>query len=375
MKFECIPGCGLCDHFKVALFPEDIERVRGATGSDDFWIRGQDSSGETVGYMRRNGATCQFFTDRKRCSIYAQRPYYCRTYPFYEECFLDSQIDVDLSCPGIRYDSDLSDAQPEALFRSEVSERRPRIATAEIQQAARRLELLLTHRPGFIPLQWMEIVATRFLDAWLERIQATGNWIPERRLGLEKRFRDCLAQVDGQTAAVQLGEELADGEYLVDCTGKDTVFLQNEFPERLRNTRFSEGDAVLLYSVQVNRSDVVISYGQQTDMIMLSELDRMTLQPELFSQLLHYLRFWVRRQLLVRYAYSKAVIDYEYRNYPVFYLQFLLELLFAVQFMANVIAQQQRRMTPGMEDLREAIRLCDGWYRKKCQFSFHIKEV
>ena len=91
MRFECLPGCGLCCSYKVALLPGDLERIEGLGYQPEFFARD--------GAMQKTYEFCVFLDDDKRCSIYDGRPGLCRSFPFYLED--DGSIDVDLSCPGV----------------------------------------------------------------------------------------------------------------------------------------------------------------------------------------------------------------------------------------------------------------------------------
>ena len=91
MKFECLPGCGLCCSYKVALLPGDAERIEG--------LGYQQAIFAADGALQKDSGFCAFLEDDRRCSIYDGRPGLCRSFPFFLED--DGSIDVDLSCPGV----------------------------------------------------------------------------------------------------------------------------------------------------------------------------------------------------------------------------------------------------------------------------------
>lgn len=91
MRFECLPGCGLCCSYKVLLLPGEVETIGSLGYHPGFFSQG--------GCLAKDNGFCVFLGDDKRCSIYDRRPVFCRSYPFYHED--DSSIDVDLSCPGV----------------------------------------------------------------------------------------------------------------------------------------------------------------------------------------------------------------------------------------------------------------------------------
>lgn len=91
MRFECLPGCGLCCSYKVALLPGELERIESLGYQKEYFSRG--------GSLQKDNGFCVFLGDDKSCSIYDRRPVFCRSFPFYRAD--DGSIDVDLSCPGV----------------------------------------------------------------------------------------------------------------------------------------------------------------------------------------------------------------------------------------------------------------------------------
>ena len=91
MRFECLPGCGLCCSYKVALLQGDVEIIEALGYKREFFVRD--------GALRKGDAFCVFLDEHKRCSVYDGRPGLCRSFPFHLED--DGSIDVDLSCPGV----------------------------------------------------------------------------------------------------------------------------------------------------------------------------------------------------------------------------------------------------------------------------------
>jgi Fe-S-cluster containining protein len=94
VKFKCLAGCGMCCSYKVGVKKEDTENIMKGTTIRDF-LR----DNEKKDYLKKKGGYCIFLNDKRQCSIYKNRPHNCRSYPFYA---VGDQIDLDLSCPGIR---------------------------------------------------------------------------------------------------------------------------------------------------------------------------------------------------------------------------------------------------------------------------------
>jgi hypothetical protein len=53
------------------------------------------------GYLRRQNGRCVFLDANERCSIYPQRPVYCRLFPLVRDSYPERQIDANFSCPGL----------------------------------------------------------------------------------------------------------------------------------------------------------------------------------------------------------------------------------------------------------------------------------
>ncbi|HET6455790.1 MAG TPA: YkgJ family cysteine cluster protein [Armatimonadota bacterium] len=91
MRSECLPGCGLCCSYKVALLPGDAERIER--------LGYQQGRFACDGALQKDDGFCVFLEEDRRCSIYDERPGLCRSFPFFLED--DGSIDIDLSCPGV----------------------------------------------------------------------------------------------------------------------------------------------------------------------------------------------------------------------------------------------------------------------------------
>ena len=89
----------------VMVSPEEIRSISLATGlswdeiAEPYPEAIEDPAGRiyTIGWcIRRHAGECRFFIENK-CSIYSNRPWICRTYPFALE---GDELRID-PCPGI----------------------------------------------------------------------------------------------------------------------------------------------------------------------------------------------------------------------------------------------------------------------------------
>lgn len=108
VRFKCLPGCGLCCSYRVRVNAAEADAIAAATGGKPF-LRDEH-------YLLKQEGSCVFLDGGRSCSIYPHRPSQCRTYPFY---FLEGQVDVDLSCPGVGKGDPvlLSEWEPDPGFR------------------------------------------------------------------------------------------------------------------------------------------------------------------------------------------------------------------------------------------------------------------
>jgi len=99
--FKCLPSCGLCCGYKVEVTEKDIRGVKNSGKIPAQFLKenSEKSSGYFAAALKKDGDKCVFLNNNKRCTIYPERPTYCRYFPFFIEG--DGQIDIDLSCPGV----------------------------------------------------------------------------------------------------------------------------------------------------------------------------------------------------------------------------------------------------------------------------------
>jgi Fe-S-cluster containining protein len=100
--YRCLDGCSLCCLCQPELLPKEEERFR----TEPHLSRGlaekhisPDVRGAAISLRGAHGAC--FFLRERRCSIYADRPHYCRAFPISLFAGWRIQANVNLSCRGI----------------------------------------------------------------------------------------------------------------------------------------------------------------------------------------------------------------------------------------------------------------------------------
>jgi len=97
--FTCDDKCGLCCLCQAEVLPHEV----------DFFKRNHPRRIEVKNEPHRHVAValkggegpCSFLRPDRRCEIYANRPHYCRQFPFHLYVGERVQVELDLSCRGV----------------------------------------------------------------------------------------------------------------------------------------------------------------------------------------------------------------------------------------------------------------------------------
>lgn len=98
LKFACLDGCGYCCLFQPDLNHDEVARVNKMGLS--WAVTESHFSGSSAIKMQGNGGACVFLKGG-RCTIYSDRPHFCREFPFH--IYLGERVQVipNLSCRGL----------------------------------------------------------------------------------------------------------------------------------------------------------------------------------------------------------------------------------------------------------------------------------
>lgn len=99
--FTCDEKCGLCCLCQAELLPHEVAFFR--KNHPDRVILKHEPHRHVALALRRGEGPCSFLTSDRRCQIYAQRPHYCRQFPFHMYVGTRVQVELDLSCRGVWY--------------------------------------------------------------------------------------------------------------------------------------------------------------------------------------------------------------------------------------------------------------------------------
>ncbi len=128
--FTCLGKCGLCCLCQPELLPQEEAFFR--RNFPNRLVRKQIPHKHTALALRNGSGSCQFLSGR-RCTIYQDRPHYCRAFPLHIHVGNRVQVELDLSCRGV-WDDKGEDALD--IGRGMVSENRAAIERT-LQEAGR----------------------------------------------------------------------------------------------------------------------------------------------------------------------------------------------------------------------------------------------
>jgi Fe-S-cluster containining protein len=128
LRFRCLPDCGLCCRtYRVPLTDYDLDRLHEvvdprACTSIEYTENG--SGARTTAFMENGRAKgCCYLDENARCSVYGNRPVYCRTYPLIRDTYGQLEMSVDHTCPGVGAGDPVTAEQIEEAFRIEEQNR------------------------------------------------------------------------------------------------------------------------------------------------------------------------------------------------------------------------------------------------------------
>jgi hypothetical protein len=128
LRFRCLPGCGLCCRtYRIPLTRSDLDRLQEVVEPEAcqniaFADPGQECG--TSAFMENGKAeSCCYLDGHERCSVYGNRPLYCRTYPLIRETYEHLEMSVDRTCPGVGEGEPVRSGQIEEAFLLEAQMR------------------------------------------------------------------------------------------------------------------------------------------------------------------------------------------------------------------------------------------------------------
>ena len=97
-KIECIPECGLCCLCQPEVLQE--ERLYFKQNHPTALVKNKLPEEHYALALKKGRGSCVFLNER-RCTIYNERPTYCRQFPYHFYVSDRIKIELDLSCRGV----------------------------------------------------------------------------------------------------------------------------------------------------------------------------------------------------------------------------------------------------------------------------------
>lgn len=338
-----------------------------------FWTDSESGDGRFAGHLRKNGPECLFLTKEKRCSIYPHRPHFCRRYPFQEIVYRETETDIDLTCPGIRYDESISREQIAEASASEKPGESDREFRQRVQVSVRQLESILRKRAGFIPVEIFEVLTDEIFARSEQQSSASPLDLFRQGPLWLGGLAPALNKIQDRSGAREFVRQLRNGGNSEQREVLPELYFEETFREPVLATRLDKTE-LTIYEISCREKCFHLEFSDVRQSIPFADVAALGFEAESPPLLLAYLCLWSRRQLMLRYAYSSALIDFQGRNYPYFVLSFLLEIFMAVCWTSRLLAKSYNMAAVRASDLQEAIRLCENVHRKKCHFRFNLKE-
>ncbi|MCL2608137.1 MAG: YkgJ family cysteine cluster protein [Methanomassiliicoccaceae archaeon] len=100
-KVYCPPECGMCCLCQPEILPDEYSFFK--TKHPSSITKKKEPHEHFAVALKKGRGSCVFLDDDRRCSIYANRPTYCRQFPFHFHVSDRIRVELDLSCRGVWY--------------------------------------------------------------------------------------------------------------------------------------------------------------------------------------------------------------------------------------------------------------------------------
>jgi Fe-S-cluster containining protein len=127
-KVTCPKECGMCCLCQPEVLPEERNFFR--MNHSSSLVRNRQPHDHFALALKKGRGSCVFLNNERRCTVYQNRPTYCRQFPFHFHVSDRIKAELDLSCRGVWYNKG-NDAILEAKELADRSGSRLRAALRE----------------------------------------------------------------------------------------------------------------------------------------------------------------------------------------------------------------------------------------------------
>jgi Fe-S-cluster containining protein len=335
LRFRCLPGCGLCCRtYRIALTGLDLDRLKGvvdpetcptiepAPGAQDGGIMAFMVNGREKG--------CCYLDGNARCSVYDNRPLYCRTYPLIRDTYERLEMSVDYTCPGVGEGDPVGTDQIEEAF---LLEARERPEAFKVRESATNYRVICASLKAMGLYTDTELI--RRVCAELVRRASSFR----RSIEVSAYFADSAAALAGSLAACgnitdpQAAERILEG--MEEMLGRKRA-------ETRGDGRIDSGDAEA-----EGRKGCELSGGAA-------------------ESLCDYLEEWIRRQALLRFAHATAMARPGKLNVLHSFFAFLAHAASETLSGAEKLSRREGEPKISARLVMDAIRKTEGPLRSRC---------
>ena len=342
LRFRCLPGCGLCCRtYRIPLTESDLVRLKQVVDPEACSTIAFEKHGQGGGlptFMENGkGKGCCYLDEDALCSVYGNRPLYCRTYPLIRDTYEGLEMSVDHTCPGVGEGDPVTAEQIEEAFLQE-GKSRPEVLDLTESSANYRVICSSLKAMGV----YTDAALIRSVCAELIRCGLTS-----------RRSVEILSYLHGAAAA--LTEVLAESGNITDPEAAiRLVEGVKDILDRSPATNAWDGGT---RPGNAGRSG---AGGQD------AESGGQELSQGAAAALADYLVEWIRRQALLRFVHATALARPRRENVLRSFFAFLAHGACEILTAAERLRRQEEEQKVTARMMRAAIRENESPLRSRC---------
>jgi Fe-S-cluster containining protein len=342
LRFRCLPECGLCCRmYRIPLTESDLVRLKQVVDPEACSTIAFEKHGQGGGlpaFMENGkGKGCCYLDEDALCSVYGNRPLYCRTYPLIRDTYEGLEMSVDHTCPGVGEGDPVTAEQIEEAFLQE-GKSRPEVLDLTESSANYRVICSSLKAMGV----YTDAALIRSVCAELIRCGLTS-----------RRSVEILSYLHGAAAA--LTEVLAESGNITDPEA--AIRLVEGVKDIL-----DRSPATNAWDGGTRPGDAGRSGAGGQD----AESGGQELSQGAAAALADYLVEWIRRQALLRFVHATALARPRRENVLRSFFAFLAHGACEILTAAERLRRQEEEQKVTARMMRAAIRENESPLRSRC---------
>lgn len=329
--FKCLDNCGLCCSYRVHLLAGDVEKIKNCLPLDAIFSED--------GHLSKHDGYCCFLDKDNRCTIYDNRPSYCRAFPFYTEA--GSEIDIDLSCPGVGH----GDVINEQSLRKLCADAAARIDPYSCPDSVPLSEKLVVGQPGYISHDDFKQTGLMWCDEVCE--VKSGTEIIDLATALSRQKSPLSYEA---TELLTDFFDIVKGVNIHITADKNLI----RYTFEVKNGFFS-----------VNGQKYFFNGGENSSKDYLNRMSQ-----EELDTVREYLQVWFRRRIFYRFCLVnslRAPMLYSPASVAFAFVANLIKKVWLITNLLRLYWAEYEDVVDKTEPVKEAVRVFDGRLRTKCR--------